>query len=77
MLKQQPGKDMVIVGGPKIAQIFTKVNLIDEYHIYLNPMIMGEGTNLLGGLRASRRLHLIKAKVFKAGVVKLQLRPTN
>ena len=76
-LKQQSGKDMVIVGGPKIAQTFTKLNLIDEYHIYLHPMLMGEGTTLLGGLPGTRRLQLTKAKVFKAGVVGLQLQPTD
>jgi dihydrofolate reductase len=71
-LKQQTGKDMVIVGGPKIAQTFTKLNLVDEYHIYLHPMLMGEGTTLLGGLPGTRRLDLTKAKMFKAGVVGLQ-----
>lgn len=76
-LKQQPGKDMVIVGGPTIAQTFTKLNLIDEYHIYLQPMLIGEGTSLLGGLSKPRRLHLTKAKVFKAGVLGLQFRPTD
>jgi dihydrofolate reductase len=76
-LKKQPGKNMAIVGGPKIAQAFTRLNLIDEYHLYLHPTLVGEGTSMLGGLRSPRELRLLGAKVFKAGVVKLSLKPAE
>jgi dihydrofolate reductase len=76
-LKQQPGKNLAIVGGPKIAHSFTKLNLIDEYHLYVHPTIVGEGTTLLGGLRSPRQLHLLRATTFKAGVVGLQLKPAD
>jgi dihydrofolate reductase len=76
-LKRAPGKNLAVVGGPKLAQTLTKLNLIDEYHLYVHPMIVGEGTPLLGGLQTPRQLHVVKAKVFKAGVVGLQLRPAD
>jgi dihydrofolate reductase len=76
-LKQQSGKNLAIVGGGKIAQTFTKLNLIDEYHLYLHPTIVGEGTTLLGGLQSPRQLDLVKVKVFKAGVVGLHLKPAD
>src|SRR5580658_3642804 len=55
-VKEEPGKNLAIVGGPKIAQTFTKLGLIDEYHLYVHPTIVGEGTTLLGGLRSPRQL---------------------
>lgn len=76
-LKQQSGRNLAIVGGPNIAQTFTKLNLIDEYHLYVHPTILGEGTTLLGGLRGPRQLQLVNAKVFKAGVLGLRLRPSG
>jgi dihydrofolate reductase len=76
-VKEEPGKNLAIVGGPKIAQTFTKLGLIDEYHLYVHPTIVGEGTTLLGGLRSPRQLRLISARVFKAGVVGLRLKPAD
>ncbi len=72
-MKSEPGKNMAIVGGPGIAQTFTKLDLIDDYHVYLHPFILGRGKTLLGGLRSPRELKLIKARVFKSGVVGLRL----
>ena len=72
-MKSEPGKNMAIVGGPGIARTFTKLDLIDDYHVYLHPFILGRGKTLLGGLRSPRELKLIKARVFKSGVVGLRL----
>lgn len=74
-LKRQPGKNMVIVGGPKITRAFTKLNLIDEYQIYLHPIIYPKGGSLLGMLKEERPLKLIGVKVFKSGTVRLELAP--
>jgi len=42
-LKQQPGKDMVILGSGSIVSAFTQMDLIDEYRIIINPVILGDG----------------------------------
>ena len=39
-LKEQPGGDMVI-GGANLAATFTRLNLIDEYRIYIQPVVLG------------------------------------
>ena len=44
-LKEQPGGDMV-VGGANLAATFTRLNLIDEYRIYLQPVVLGAGNPL-------------------------------
>jgi riboflavin biosynthesis pyrimidine reductase len=41
-LKQQPGGDMV-GGGANLAATFTRLGLIDEYWIYLQPVVLGAG----------------------------------
>jgi dihydrofolate reductase len=42
-LKQQPGKDMVILGSGEIVSAFTQLGLIDEYKFIINPIILGAG----------------------------------
>lgn len=73
-MKQQPGKSMAIVGGPSIAQTFSELGVIDEYLLWLHPVILGKGTPLLGALDEPRALKLIGTKTFKSGCVSLQLR---
>ena len=42
-LKQQPGKDIVILGSGTIVSAFTQMGIIDEYRIIINPVILGAG----------------------------------
>jgi dihydrofolate reductase len=76
-LKAQSGKNMVLVGGPKIAQALTRVNLIDAYHLYMHPTLIGEGTSVLGGLRSPRPMRVNAARLFKAGFVGLRFEPVR
>jgi dihydrofolate reductase len=67
-LKREPGGDMA-VGGATLAAEFTRLGLIDEYWLYVNPVVLGEGTPFFGGTRPS--LSLIESRPFANGVVKL------
>ncbi len=55
-LKQQPGKDMMIFGSPGLVKTLTKLDLIDEYHLMMQPTILGGGLPLFGEL--DHRVHL-------------------
>lgn len=44
------------VGGPKLAQSLTERGLIDEYRIYLHPVVLGEGAPYFRGPRPRLRL---------------------
>jgi dihydrofolate reductase len=46
-LKKQPGKDMVVFGGADLISTFVKLNLIDEFRLIVNPVILGRGTPLI------------------------------
>jgi len=44
------------VAGPNLAQSLTELGLIDEYRIYLHPVVLGSGTPYFAGSRPPLRL---------------------
>jgi dihydrofolate reductase len=44
------------VGGPKLAQSLTALGLIDEYRLYLRPVVLGHGNPFFAGARPPLRL---------------------
>lgn len=48
MLKQLPGRHMILFGSPQLTQLFAAQGLIDEYRIYVHPVQLGEGRSLFG-----------------------------
>jgi len=67
-LKQMPGNDMIIYGSGKIVSFLSRLNLIDEYVLWIHPVILGKGKPLFK-LSGQLRLELIKTKTFRTGVV--------
>ena len=74
-MKQQTGKDMLIVGSANIVQQFTNLGLIDEYHLLLHPVVLGSGKPLFKNIKDRHTLKLIKTNTFKNGVVGLYYEP--
>jgi dihydrofolate reductase len=70
-LKQQPGKKLMIFGSPRLTYSFMEHDLIDEYLIQVNPVILGEGIPLFKHVQQRTDLQLLKAVTFKTGVVGL------
>jgi dihydrofolate reductase len=72
-LKQENGKT-IFTGGVTLASQLAELGLIDEYHIIVHPIIVGEGRRLFEGinLQEKLRLKLDESKVFKSGVVVLR-----
>ncbi len=73
-LKEQPGKDMVL-GGANIASTFMRLGLIDEYGLYIHPVIIGDGTPMFPALDNKINLRLIETRKFGSGVVLLRYQP--
>lgn len=73
-LKAQKGK-LIWVGGPTFALNLIKENLIDEFRLIINPVLVGKGNTLFKGLNKRVKLKLIKSRVFKSGNVLLYYRP--
>ncbi|MBC8045764.1 MAG: dihydrofolate reductase [Fimbriimonadaceae bacterium] len=71
-LKQQPGKNIVIFGSPSASYPLTQNNLIDEYWLFVNPVLLGKGIPLFKNINDKKDLLLIESKIFSSGVVMLQ-----
>ncbi len=74
-MKQQPGKDMVILGSGSIVSECSRNGLIDEHRIMVNPVVLGAGTPLFRGVPEKLNLKLMKARIFKSGNVLFQYEP--
>jgi dihydrofolate reductase len=68
-LKQQPGKDLVLLGSGEIVSAFTQLGLIDEYRLIVNPVILGKGNPLFKGLNKRTNLKLNRTMTLGSGVV--------
>jgi dihydrofolate reductase len=70
-LKAQPGGYMN-VGGAELASAFMQLGLIDEYRIYVNPVILGGGKPMFRPLPNRINLQLVETHTFGSGVVLLR-----
>ena len=76
-LKQQPGKNMMIFGSGTIVEQLTKLGLIDEYQLMVNPVVLGKGEPLFKNITDKINLKLANTKTFKSGIVLLQYQPVK
>jgi dihydrofolate reductase len=72
-LKAQPGKAMV-VGGASLAASFMQLDLIDEYHLLIHPVVLGGGKPMFGAADVKINLQLVETRRFESGVVLLRYR---
>ncbi|GAA2112374.1 dihydrofolate reductase family protein [Microlunatus panaciterrae] len=70
-LKATPGGDLVI-GGADLAASFMQHDLIDEYRIYIHPVVIGGGKPLFPSSGARITLSLAETRTFGNGVVLLR-----
>jgi dihydrofolate reductase len=70
-LKAQPGGDLVL-GGADLAATFIRHDLIDEYRLYIHPIVIGQGNPLFQPSNAKINLRLAETRTFGNGVVLLR-----
>ncbi len=74
-LKKEKGKNILVIGSASIVQQLTNLGLIDEYHLLVHPVVMGNGKPLFKDIKQKHDLKLLEAKTFKNGVVMLRYAP--
>jgi dihydrofolate reductase len=68
-LKNQPGKDICLMGGGDLAKTFFEAGLIDEIGFNIHPVLLGQGIPLFYEMNRQIDLELIDAQKFKNGCV--------
>ena len=74
-LKNQSGKDMIVYGGSSFVSSIIKERLIDEFHLFVNPVALGHGVRIFDGLEKYKSLELKRSIVYKSGIVLLHYEP--
>jgi dihydrofolate reductase len=72
-LKEEPGKDLA-VGGAGLASTLIELGLVDEYQVFVSPVVLGGGTPYFPPLEKAINLELVETRTFRAPAVYLRYR---
>ena len=70
-LKNQDGKDIIVYGGSSFVSELIKAELIDEFHFFVNPVVIGKGVPIFDKLDNYRQLKFKKSIAYDCGIVML------
>lgn len=68
-LKEQPGRNIIVLGSYQLVQSLIVNDLIDEYKLYIHPLTLGKGKRLFDLVTPPLTLKLITARPFASGVI--------
>jgi dihydrofolate reductase len=74
-LKNQNGKDIIVYGGSSFVSAIIKEGLIDEFHLFINPVALGHGDAIFDGLEKFKNLELKNSIVYDCGIILLHYEP--
>ncbi|HKR08207.1 MAG TPA: dihydrofolate reductase family protein [Gemmatimonadaceae bacterium] len=74
-LKAGAGEGIVILGSGTIVSQLAQENLIDQYQLVVNPVVLGAGRTLFEGVNNQPRLKRVQSRTFKNGNVLLTYEP--
>jgi dihydrofolate reductase len=71
------GNKNILVGSPSLIVALTQLDLIDEYQLGVQPIVLGSGLPLFKNVKERINLKLLKTKTFGCGAVALYYEPTK
>ena len=71
-LREQPGKDIWLMGGSDLARTFFAEHMVDEVRVAVVPILLGRGVPLISGLERETNLKLLEHQVYPNGVLCLR-----
>jgi dihydrofolate reductase len=73
-LKSKPGRDIVATGSITLVRALIAAGLVDEYRLFVYPVVLGRGERLFAGATEVKRLRLVETRPFRSGIVLLRYR---
>jgi dihydrofolate reductase len=73
-LKERPGKAIVATGSVSLVQALLPTGLVDEYRLFVYPVVLGRGRRLFEDATDLGALRLVEARPFPSGVVLMRYR---
>ena len=74
-LKAGTGNDLIVVGSSELAQTLMRHDLVDEYQLWVHPVVLGSGKRLFGGGAPKTAMQLVDATKTVRGLVILTYTP--
>jgi len=68
-IKHSVGSEILVFGSPSATHALMAENLIDEYWLFINPIVLGQGIPLFKNIKERTALTLVNSKIFARGVV--------
>jgi dihydrofolate reductase len=76
-LKKQPGNDIIVYGGAGFVSSLISNNLIDEYHLFINPVVIGNGMTIFQNINNQVKMDLVKSISFECGIIMNHYKPVS
>jgi dihydrofolate reductase len=76
-LKEEPGQDIVVTGSITLCHALIEAGLVDQYRLFVYPVVQGRGRRLFPDGFEVPRLKLLDAKAFRCGITYLSYAPTD
>jgi dihydrofolate reductase len=68
-LKEEPGKNLVVLGSGELVQTLMENDLVDEFDLMINPIVIGSGKRLFREGSQKRPLRLVRSTTSSTGVL--------
>jgi dihydrofolate reductase len=76
-LKQQPGKDLTVLGSGELVRSLMRANLVDVFLLLIHPLVLGSGRRLFAEGGPSAALRLVDTTTTTTGVVIATYQPAD
>jgi dihydrofolate reductase len=73
-LKAEPGSDLFVFGSGELARSLINLDLVDEYRLMINPVLLGQGTPMFKDLGERHDLKFLAARPFRSGNILISYR---
>ena len=74
-LKNMKGKDIIVYGDASFDSSLIRAGLIDEFHLIINPVAIGNGMTIFKDFNEIQKFTLVKSVAFDCGIVELHYEP--